>query len=86
MKGSVVHIPVEINDMISVLPRNFHNVYTIQLRSKRHVTHASDYLFEGIRPAIVCEALSFTSMFVERMEVLEYRQKFEVELSTFRDY
>jgi len=24
-------------------------------------------------------------MFVERMEVLEYRQKFEVELSTFPD-
>jgi len=28
---------------------------------------------------------NFTSMFVERMEVLEYRQKFEVELSTFPD-
>jgi len=27
----------------------------------------------------------FTSMFVERMEVLEYRQKFEFELSTFPD-
>jgi len=27
----------------------------------------------------------FTSMFVERMEVLEYRQKFEVGLSTFPD-
>ena len=26
-----------------------------------------------------------TSMFIERMEVLEYRQKFEVELSTFPD-
>ena len=27
----------------------------------------------------------FTSMFVERMEVLEYRKKFKVELSTFPD-
>ena len=27
----------------------------------------------------------FTSMFVERMEVLEYCRKFEVELSTFPD-
>jgi len=27
----------------------------------------------------------FTSMFVQRMEVLEYRQKIEVELSTFPD-
>jgi len=27
----------------------------------------------------------FTSMFVERMEVLEDRQKFEVEISTFPD-
>jgi len=29
--------------------------------------------------------LYITSMFVERIEVLEYRQKFEVELSTFPD-
>jgi len=29
--------------------------------------------------------VNFTSMFVERMEVLEYRQKFEVEPSTFPD-
>jgi len=27
----------------------------------------------------------FTFMFVERMQVLEYQQKFEVELSTFPD-
>jgi len=31
------------------------------------------------------ESWIFTSMFVERMEVLEYRQKFEVELRTFPD-
>jgi len=29
--------------------------------------------------------IDFTSMFVERMEVSEHRQKFEVELSTFPD-
>jgi len=31
------------------------------------------------------QSISFASMFVERMEVLEYHQKLEVELSTFPD-
>jgi len=35
---------------------------------------------------LVCKPfVIFTSMFVERMEVLEHRQQFEVELSTFPD-
>jgi len=43
--------------------------------------------FSPHRKPMMCHILStnksFTSMFVERMEVLEYRQKFEVELGTF---
>jgi len=31
----------------------------------------------------MCILVIFTSVFLERMEVLEYRPKFEVELSTF---
>jgi len=47
-----------------------------------------EYFYELARSTGICLKLSslfllFTFMFVERMEVLEYRQKFKVELSTF---
>ena len=42
------------------------------------------YVFEEVY--IFLSRSIFTSMFVERMEVLEYRQKFKVELSAFPDY
>ena len=57
LKGSVVNIPIEINDILQVLPRKFDNMATIQVKLKRHMLHSSDYMFETIRPAVVCEAL-----------------------------
>jgi hypothetical protein len=59
LKGSVVNIPIEINDILQELPRNFDNMATIQIKLKRHVLHSTDYMFETIRPAVVCEALNF---------------------------
>ncbi|XP_055845331.1 uncharacterized protein LOC129911529 [Episyrphus balteatus] len=59
MKGSVVNISVEVNDMLQVLPRKFDNMKTIQLKLKRHLDHSSNYMFETIRPAVVCDALQY---------------------------
>ena len=59
LKGSVVNIPIEINDILQVLPRKFDNMATIQVKLKRHMLHSSDYMFETIRPAVVCEALKY---------------------------
>lgn len=57
LKGSVVNIPVEINDMINVLPRSFDNMQTIQIKLKRYIEHSTDYMYETIRPAaaVVCK-------------------------------
>lgn len=59
MKGSVVNIPIEINDVLQVLPRSFDNMSTIQVKLKRHMLRSSYYLFETIRPGVVCEALTY---------------------------
>ncbi|XP_055856560.1 uncharacterized protein LOC129919626 isoform X2 [Episyrphus balteatus] len=59
MKGSVVNISVEVNDMLQVLPRRFDNMKTIQLKLRRHLDHATNYMFETIRPAVVCDALKY---------------------------
>lgn len=59
MKGSIVNIPVDINEMVNVLPRNFDEMSTIQIKLKRHMEHKSDYMYETIRPAKICEALEY---------------------------
>ena len=58
-KGSVVNIPIEISDMLTVLPRSFDEMATIQIQLKRKLEHKSNYMFETIRPAKVCEALQY---------------------------
>ncbi|VEN59518.1 unnamed protein product [Callosobruchus maculatus] len=57
LKGSIVNIAVDVQDMLKVLPRSFSDMNVIQVKLKRHVEHKSDYMFESIRPAYVCKAL-----------------------------
>lgn len=59
MKGSVVDMPIEINDILQVLPRSFDKMSTIQVKLKRHMLHSSHYLFKTIQPGVVCEALTY---------------------------
>ncbi|CAH0384546.1 unnamed protein product [Bemisia tabaci] len=59
LKGSVVNIPVEVNDMVNVLPRQFDNMATVQIKLKRHLDHASHYMYETIRPSKVADALNY---------------------------
>ena len=58
-KGSVVNIPIEINEMLTVLPKSFDEMTTIHIQLKRKLEHKSNYVFETIRPAKVCEALQY---------------------------
>jgi len=51
-------------------------------QNRQEQTHNVPSISSGENFYMTC---FFTSMFVERMEVLECRQKFEVELSTFLD-
>ncbi|CAB0002561.1 unnamed protein product, partial [Nesidiocoris tenuis] len=57
IKGSVVNIEVDIKEMTDVLPRNFDNLSTVQLKLKRHIEHKSHYMYETIKPQNVCDAL-----------------------------
>ncbi|GBM58505.1 hypothetical protein AVEN_124716-1 [Araneus ventricosus] len=59
MKGSVVNIPIDIDDKVQVFPRAFDNLVTIQIKLKRHVLHKSNYLFETVGPVAVCDVLNY---------------------------
>lgn len=54
LEGSIVNMPVEIDGMVQMLPRNFNQMQTIQIKFKRHSDHKSDYMFETVRPTSVC--------------------------------
>jgi len=49
IRGSVVNIPIDINDIIRFIPPYLDNMTTVQLKLKRYITHATDYMFESIR-------------------------------------
>ncbi|XP_050499980.1 uncharacterized protein LOC126880256 [Diabrotica virgifera virgifera] len=60
LKDSVVNILVEITDMVQVvLPHKINETMTVQVKLKRHVDHKTDYMFETIRPAAICDALKY---------------------------
>uniref|UniRef100_A0ABD2W1Y8 ATP-dependent DNA helicase n=1 Tax=Trichogramma kaykai TaxID=54128 RepID=A0ABD2W1Y8_9HYME len=59
LKGSVVNIHTDINDMIKILPRKFDELSIVQIKFKRHIEHKSDYLFETIKPSHICKALKY---------------------------
>uniref|UniRef100_A0A8D8UR91 ATP-dependent DNA helicase n=1 Tax=Cacopsylla melanoneura TaxID=428564 RepID=A0A8D8UR91_9HEMI len=59
LRGSVVNISIDVNEMLTVLPRSFDEMSTIQVQLKRHFQHKSYYMFETIRPAAVCDALRY---------------------------
>ena len=59
LKGSIVNIHTEINEMIKILPRKFDEMSVIQIKFKRHIDHTSDYMNGTIKPAKVCRALEY---------------------------
>ena len=59
LKGSILNIQTDINEMIQVLPRNFDEMTIVQIKLKRHIKHQTDYMFETIKPSKICKALEF---------------------------
>ena len=57
MKGIVINIPIEINDIITEPPRKINEVSTCQIQLKRHILHKSYYMYETIRPNVILDAL-----------------------------
>ena len=56
-KGAIINIPVNINEMQSILPRQFNDMEVMQVKLKRHLKHFTDYIFETISPAKIMRAL-----------------------------
>lgn len=44
LKGSIINLSIEINEMVNLLSRIFDIMLTIQIKLKRHVEHKSDYM------------------------------------------
>lgn len=59
LKGSIVNISVDINEMINILPRSYNSLSTIQIKLKRNMDHKSDYMYETVRSHIICEAINY---------------------------
>lgn len=59
IKGSVVNIPVNVPEMIDVLPRSFNDLMTILVEFKRRLEHTSNYMFATVRPKFVHEGLIY---------------------------
>ena len=59
LKGSIVNVHSEINEMIKILPRKFNEMSVIQIKLKRHIEHKSDYMYETIKPSNVYRALEY---------------------------
>jgi hypothetical protein len=59
LKGSVVNIPIDINEMQKALPRKFIEMSTVQIKLRRHILHKSDYMFATIHPSEVCRAIQY---------------------------
>ncbi len=59
LKGSVVNIPNDVDKTVNLLPRNFEDSGTIQLKFKRMLTHKSDFMHEMVRPNRVLTAAEY---------------------------
>lgn len=57
INGSIVNIPVNVPEMVNILPRSSNNMLTIQLKLKRRLEYKSNYMFESIRQSAILEAL-----------------------------
>ena len=56
LKGNVVNVPIEVSSAVSVLPRSFSDVQTVQLKLVRKMVHKGPYIFETVRPQMVYDA------------------------------
>ncbi|KAL7291629.1 hypothetical protein TKK_0014667 [Trichogramma kaykai] len=81
LKGSVVNINTDINEMVQVLPRKFDDLSVIQIKLKRHIEHISDYMYETIKPSKVCKALKYL-----RDTPLYLEHKIHIDNNFFNNY
>ena len=53
VKGNIINVPVSVDTSVRVLPRNFDQTHTIQVKLMRRVGRGRPYIFETVRPAAI---------------------------------
>lgn len=57
--GQVINIPVEVDNMVKMLPRQLDDDYAINLNIKKHILHKSTYLSGKVKKRVVKEWLRY---------------------------
>lgn len=94
IKGGVVNIEVDVNELVKVLPRKFNDMKIIQLAIKRKMSFKKPYKCEIVRPAYICEALRYlmTTPLYQKYGIKideeffdRYEKKYDIELDFIVD-
>lgn len=59
LRGQIVNMPINIDNTVTLLPRNLEDAYTIEWHIKRRIKYKTDYICESIRPRPLYKAEQF---------------------------
>lgn len=59
LKGSVINVPINLNTAVLALPRNFVDLFTVQLHLLRRSGDVHPYQYDMIRPGYVLAAAEY---------------------------
>ena len=59
IRGNIVNVPIDIEECVNILPREFDHTSTIQLAFKRRLQYKGSYYREWIRPHTVFRAAEY---------------------------
>ncbi|KAH9398505.1 hypothetical protein TYRP_018746 [Tyrophagus putrescentiae] len=59
IRGNVINVPIDVQVSVDILPRNFNQMETIQVRLKRRRGDGHAYIFETVRPQEVVDIVRY---------------------------
>jgi len=59
LHGNIVNVPVSVDEMISVLPREFQDTQLIQIKFMRKMGFKKVYIHELVRPKVIINAINY---------------------------
>jgi hypothetical protein len=59
IKGAVVNVPIPVSNIVTSLPRAFHEAEVVQLHLRRRMEYSHNFMAETIRPMKISDAIRF---------------------------
>ena len=59
IRGNIFNVPIDIEESVNILPREFDRTSTIQLAYKRRLQYKSSVMEEWVRPHAVYQAAEY---------------------------